>query len=54
MTSLDVLSGGQIEGLIGAERHAFDLGLLELLLAKVSPHLVQAVPAIGGFKLLPR
>ena len=30
------------------------MDLLELLLAQVTAHLVQAVPAIAGFKLLPR
>ena len=48
------LSGGQVECLIGAERHACGVGPVELLLAEVGAHLVQAVPAVACFKLLPR
>jgi len=48
------LSGSQVEGLIGADRHARGVGLLELLLAEVTAHLVEAVLAVVRFKLLPR
>jgi len=47
------LSGDQVEGLAGAERHALGVGLVELLLAEVGAHLLQAVLAIERFKLLP-
>jgi hypothetical protein len=47
-------SGSQVEGLIDAERYALGVGLLELPLAQVRAHVVQAVPAIARFKLLPR
>lgn len=52
--SLEGFSGGQVEGLIGAERHALGVGLFELLSAEMGAHLVQAVASIGGFKVLPR
>jgi len=47
-------SGDQVEGLVEAECHALGVGLLELLLAEVGAHLVQAVPAVARFKRLPR
>jgi hypothetical protein len=48
------LPGGQLECLIGAERHTCGVGPVELRLAEVGAHLVQAVPAVACFKLLPR
>ena len=38
-----LFSGGQVEGLVGAERHGLGLGLFELLLAEAGARLVQAV-----------
>jgi len=48
------LSGGQVEGLVEAERHALGVGLVKLFLAEAGAYLVEAVPAIARFKLLPR
>src|SRR6266516_590272 len=48
------LSGGQVEGLVGAEVHALGIGSLELFLAEVGAHLAEAVVAVARFKFLPR
>ena len=48
------LSGGQAQGLVEAERHAFGVGPFELFLAEEGSHLVGAVPAVERFGLLPR
>jgi len=48
------LTGGQVEGLAGAEGHAFGVVLLGLLLAQVSAHLVEAVLEVARFEFLPR
>jgi len=47
-------AGGQVEGLVRAERHAGGVGPLELLVAEVAAYLVQAVLAVACLKLLPR
>ncbi len=39
----ETIPGGQVEGLVGAERHGLGLGLFELLLAEAGAQLVQAV-----------
>ena len=48
-----VLSGGQVEGLVEAERHALGVGPLEQFLAQVGAQLVEAVLAVAGFEILP-
>jgi hypothetical protein len=39
----ETIPGGQVEGLVGAERHDLGLGLVELLPAAAGAQLVQAV-----------
>src|SRR5215831_2114884 len=48
------LSGGQVEGLVEAERLALGQGSVELLLAEVCAYQVEAVLPVACFKLLPR
>ena len=48
------LSGGEVQGLVGAECHAHGIGRLELLLTETGAHLGEAVLAVARFKLLPR
>ncbi len=43
----------QVEGLIEAERHAFGVGPIRLLLAEGDTHLVETVIAIVRFGVLP-
>ena len=52
--SLGGRSGGQVEGLAGAERHAPCVGLLELLLAEMGAHLLDAVAAVARIGVIPR
>src|SRR6516225_4448503 len=52
--SREGLSGSQVKSLAGAERHAPGVGSIELLLAEVGAHLVEAVPAVARLELLPR
>ena len=40
----------QVEGFVEAERHAFRVGLLELLLAEVGAHLAEAVVAVARLR----
>jgi len=47
-------SGGEVQGLVGAECRAHGIGRLELLLAETGAHLGEAVLAVARFKLLPR
>src|SRR5215831_19258525 len=45
---------GQAESLVEAERHALGVGPFKLLLAEGGTHPVEAVPAVAGFRVLPR
>jgi hypothetical protein len=48
------VSGGQVNGVVEAERRAVGVGSLEPFLAEMGAHLDEAVLAVARFELLPR